>query len=311
MNRTRITAALAAVGLAAIGSLALAGPASAHDQTFDVTCTSITVNLTNYPAGSTIGGTLDGVDLGTTTFGPSFSQSAALDPAVAHSWSIVVVSGDGDHSFDRTFAGVSDPACIPVVVPPVEPPVEEEPPVVVPPAIVLEPRVQDYVDCLGGRFVLDNTGSNQPVTFTVQQTAYQVAAGAALHTDADGTLYQPVDGLYTVTALDQTWEFASAGNCPVDEPEEPATTVVPPVTATPVTPATPVVPVTPAAPTTPATLTAITPATPAPAAAARALSDTDSLAFTGSSSTPVVIAAAAMLAAGIALVAWRRKRATQ
>lgn len=223
MTTTRTTAAISAailIGVPLTG-LMLAAPAQAHDAGITSTCTSLSANLSNYPGGSIIGGIVDGVDLGTSTFGPSFSQTLPLDPSIPHTWTITVKSGDGDSRYDFTKTGASDPACIPVAVPPAE-----EPPVITPPPVVVtEPRVQDYVDCLGGRFVLDNTGSTTDVTYVVQGTSYVVPAGTATRTDADGTLYQPYDGTYTITAGDQTWTFPTAGNCPTEEPTPP---VVPP-----------------------------------------------------------------------------------
>lgn len=334
-------------------ALAAAPAAEAHDQALAVSCTSIGLTLTNYPQGSTVSGTVDGVDLGSSTFGPSFSQSAALDPAVPHTWSIVVVSGDGDHRFDRTFVGQSDPACIPVVTPPVTtppvvvppteeptppvttppttiPPVDEPttPPVVTPPVDVIAPLVQDYVSCTGGAFVLDNTGSTVPVVYTINGIDFTVPAGAAVHTDADGTLISPVDGSiirdlpgrFYVTAADRSWTFTApkASECgtvpptevPTDEPTTPETTA-------PVTPTTPEVAPTVAPTVAPVTLTT-TPApvaatvTPAPVAADTTTAP-DGLAYTG---TPLAvwIAAAfalALLALGIVLAARRRQVAAE
>lgn len=323
-----------------LAGLAFASSASAHDGGITATCNSLTANLTNYPAGSTIGGTLDGLDLGTSTFGPSFSQTATLDPAVPHVWSITVTSGDGDPRYTFTTAGTSDPACIPVVVPPVE----EPPVVVVPPAPVF--YVQDFIDCLGGRFVLDNTSNDVDATYTVNGVAYLVPAGSALHTDADGTIIQPNTALgapYTITAGEQTWTFPSSGNCPTTPPvttdPEPTTPpVVLPPTDEPTEPSTP--PVTPSAPaTTPgetgATPNTSTPATPqssqpnspttvqnvaatAPDVVPTASPDeqrAEALAFTGTSDVIARIAlAAVLLAAGFGIIistVLRRRRAEE
>lgn len=222
--KKRTIIGLAVIAAAVATMFAAPTVASAHDKKITATCTSLSANLTNYPAGSTIGATLDGVDLGTTTFGPSYSDSVALDPAVAHTWTIKVTSGDGDKRYNFTENGKSDPRCIPVVTPPVV-------------VDVVQPHIQDYIDCLGGRFVLDNTGSTVAVTYTVQGTAVVVPAGQAIHTDADSTLYQPLDGTYTVTAGDKVWTFPTAGNCPTDQPTDPN----PPVT-TPEVPSSPVTP---------------------------------------------------------------------
>lgn len=94
-----------------------------------------------------------------------------------------------------------------------------------PPAPVTEPRVQDYISCKGGAFVLDNTGSTVDVTYTINDLPYVVPAGQAVHTDADGTILQPNSDYegYTIVAGETSWNFPSAGNCPVPEPETPVT----------------------------------------------------------------------------------------
>lgn len=244
-RRTTAVIASAVIIGAPLAGLAFASSASAHDGGITATCTSLSANLTNYPAGSTIGGTLDGVDLGTSTFGPAFSQTAALDPAVPHAWSIKVVSGDGDPRYSFTSAGTSDPACIPVVTPP-----PTTPPVITPPAPLF--YVQDFIDCLGGRFVLDNIGNTVDATFVAQGVAYLVPAGTAIHTDADGTLLQPTGGDYTITAGEQAWTFPSSGNCPTTPPTTDPEPTTPPVVVPPTDEPTeqPSVPVTP--PSTPA-----------------------------------------------------------
>lgn len=318
MTTTRTTAAISAVILIGVPvtGLRIASSAQAHDGGITATCTSLSANLSNYPGGSTIGGIVDGVDLGTSTFGPSFSQTLPLDPIIPHTWTITVKSGDGDSRYDFTKTGASDPACIPVVVPPVE-----EPPVITPPpVIVTEPRVQNYVDCLGGRFVLDNTASTTDVTYVVQGTSYVVPAGTATHTDHDGTLYQPYDGTYTITAGEQTWTFPTAGNCPTEEPTPP---VVPPTdepTEQPTVPVTPTQPSSPPAtpgstspestsPIPPSTLPSSPTAEPNAATTVSTITPTvspvvqpvDALAYTGARDLTAWIAlAAALIAAGIA-----------
>lgn len=235
-TRTAATVAIAAA-LVAAPVIGVASAAQAHDQALSVTCTQISLNLTNYPSGSTVGGIIDDVDLGTSTFGPSFSQSAPLDPAVPHTYTITVVSPDGVGN--KKFTGKSDPACIPVVTTPpvvVLPTEEPTPPVVTPPVVdVVEPRIQDYVKCEGAAFVLDNTGSTVPVRYLVSgdvRHEYVVPAGQTIHTDADGTLINPGPSGYTITAGDKTWTFPTSDNCPTTPPTttEPATppVVVPP-----------------------------------------------------------------------------------
>jgi hypothetical protein len=315
MTTTRTTAAISAAILIAVplAGLSIASSAQAHDGGITATCTSLSANLSKYPGGSTIGGIVDGINLGTSTFGPSFSQTLPLDPTIPHTWTITVKSGDGDSRYDFEKTGASDPACIPVVVPPVE-----EPPIVTPPPVVVtEPRAQNYADCLGGRFVLDNTGSTTDATYVVQGTSYVVPAGTALHTDADadGTLYQPYDGTYTITAGDQTWTFPTAGNCPTEEvlpTDEPTEQPSPPAEHTPspsqpgATGATP----NPSTPSTPQSSQPNTPTTVQNVAAtvpdavptvSPVAQPADALAYTGTRDLTAWIAlAAALIAAGIA-----------
>lgn len=62
-------------------------------------------------------------------------------------------------------------------------------------------HVQDYVKCDGAAFVLDALKSNVAITYDINGTKFEVPAGKAVHTDANGAaLIQPVDGKYTVTA---------------------------------------------------------------------------------------------------------------
>lgn len=318
MTTTRTTAAISAAILIGVpvAGLAFASSAQAHDGGITATCTSLSANLSNYPGGSTIGGIVDGIDLGTSTFGPSFSQTLPLDPTTPHTWTITVKSGDGDSRYDFTKTGASDPACIPVVVPPVE-----EPPVITPPPVVVtEARIQDFIDCLGGRFVLDNTASNADVTYLVNGTSYGVPTGTATHTDADGTIYQPVDGTYTITAGDQTWTFPTAGNCPTEEPtppvvppsdeptEQPSEPVTPP--STPLEPGEPGTTPIRSTPTTPAPSQPIAPtpaqpvvssAPPAVPTVSPVVQPADALAYTGTRDLTAWIAvAAALITAGIA-----------
>ncbi|WIB36462.1 hypothetical protein [Curtobacterium sp. MCJR17_043] len=85
-------------------------------------CTQLHVALANYPANSTVDVVLDDTDHGTTTFGPSaFDTTFPLDTTRKHTWSVSVTSGDGDHAFDKTFAGESTDACL-TVAPPVPTP---------------------------------------------------------------------------------------------------------------------------------------------------------------------------------------------
>lgn len=61
-------------------------------------------------------------------------------------------------------------------------------------------HIQDYVKCEGGAFVLDALGSNVDITYAINGVKINVPAGTAVHTDADGSLIQPADGKYIVTA---------------------------------------------------------------------------------------------------------------
>ena len=72
MTTTRTTAAISAAILIGVpvAGVAFASAAQAHDGGITATCTSLSANLSNYPSGSTIGGIVDGIDLGTSTFGP-------------------------------------------------------------------------------------------------------------------------------------------------------------------------------------------------------------------------------------------------
>jgi hypothetical protein len=325
VNRKIKTLAPYGVGLLAIvGVLAAPQAAQAHDQAIKVSCTSIGLSLSNYPANSTVRPIVDGVDYGTIPFGPTYSQSLALDPAVPHSYDITVISGDGDHNFDRVFIGKSDPKCLPPVEPPVTPPT--------PVPDVVAPQVQDYRDCDGGTFVLDNSGSNVAVTYYVNGLDFVVAAGEVARTDFDGYIVEPdaAFGGYTVTAGEKSWTFPAAADCevvppvvtpptetpvpPIDEPEEPTTPVTPPVdeptvpVEEPTTPATPVTPVTPEAP-----VAVVTPAPVAPtlvaaleddaplriAAVDEAPATDTALAYTGTNATEAWVATLAALGAAL------------
>lgn len=224
MKRTLTIATGVLVGLAAV---AIAGaPASAHTPEVSVDCDSIELTLTGYPAGSTVGGTLDGADVGTTTFDGSFSSGPfALDPTVAHTWSIVIDSSDGE-KYDKVITGSSDPDCIP-----------EEPPVVPEkPEPVVTVEVGEDGDCETGIVTRYET------PFTADWSLI----------DNVWVLGEPVAGETVITNRP-----ATEVECPVEEPpteeppvvvppvEEPPAVVTPPVEA-PVTPPTvdQVVPVT-------------------------------------------------------------------
>lgn len=102
---------------------------------------------------------------------------------------------------------------------------------------VIEPHIQDYINCKGAAFVLDNTSSTVDVTYDINGLIYVVPAGKAIHTDAEGTIIQPNSDYegYTIKAGDNTWHFESAGNCP-------STPTTPPVTPEPTPTDTPTLP---------------------------------------------------------------------
>lgn len=84
---------------------------------------------------------------------------------------------------------------------------------------VAEPHIQDFVGECDAAFVLDNSGSNIPVTYTINGVSYVVPAESGLHTDFDGTRIQPnLEGEPYVITTDtgQTWTFP--GNVCVDTP---------------------------------------------------------------------------------------------
>ena len=93
--------------------LASAGAASAHTPELTVTCDSIQLDLTNYPAeGNFLTAVLDGQDL-SGPFGNQFhSGSIALDPTVPHTWTILIDSSDG-YAYDKDLSGSSSEDCIP------------------------------------------------------------------------------------------------------------------------------------------------------------------------------------------------------
>lgn len=99
---------------------------------------------------------------------------------------------------------------------------------------VSAPLIQTFPSCKGLALVLDNTGSNVDVTYIVNGLPTLVKRGTAVHTDADGFLYQPTEVGYTITAGDRTWTIPSAGNCPTDAPDEPTEPEHEPTTSQPV-----------------------------------------------------------------------------
>ncbi|MFD3797112.1 LAETG motif-containing sortase-dependent surface protein [Streptomyces californicus] len=98
--------AAAVVGLT--GGVISAGPAAAHTPTWAVTCSEVTVDLTNYTAGvpNTVTVTVDGKDLlPTETFGREFHKKLRLpehDEPVTVRLVVKDAEGDGKYSIDKT-----------------------------------------------------------------------------------------------------------------------------------------------------------------------------------------------------------------
>ncbi|WP_050486856.1 LAETG motif-containing sortase-dependent surface protein [Streptomyces sp. CNS654] len=98
--------AAAVVGLT--GGAISAGPAVAHTPTWAVTCSEVTVDLTNYTSDvpNTVTVSVDGKDLlPTETFGREFHKKLALpdhDEPVTVRLVVKDADGDGKHSIDQT-----------------------------------------------------------------------------------------------------------------------------------------------------------------------------------------------------------------
>ncbi len=98
--------AAAVVGLT--GGVISAGPAAAHTPTWAVTCSEVTVDLTNYTSDvpNTVTITVDGKDLlPTETFGREFHEKLALpehDKPVTVRLVVKDADGDGRHSIDKS-----------------------------------------------------------------------------------------------------------------------------------------------------------------------------------------------------------------
>ncbi|MFG6401867.1 LPXTG cell wall anchor domain-containing protein [Microbacterium sp. P04] len=135
------TLGLLGLGAAALVTFGIPAAAQAHTPELAFDCDSLEISLTGYPADSTVLATIDGKTQGAQTFTNSYSSGVIkLDSTVAHTFSVVVDSSDGD-AYDWEKSGSTTPCEPPVVTPPVEPPVVTppvEPPVVTPP---VEPPV--------------------------------------------------------------------------------------------------------------------------------------------------------------------------
>ncbi|MBM7053146.1 MULTISPECIES: LAETG motif-containing sortase-dependent surface protein [Streptomyces] len=122
--------AAAVVGLT--GGVISAGPAAAHTPTWAVTCSEVTVDLTNYTSDvpNTVTVTVDGKDLlPTETFGREFHKKLTLpehDKPVTVRLVVKDADGDGKHSIDKSeTAKVCDEE--PSPTPPEETPSEPTP----------------------------------------------------------------------------------------------------------------------------------------------------------------------------------------
>lgn len=100
MKRSTIGVAAASAGLlAAITTGALV--AQAHDNTFTADCTGYALHLSNYPAHSSVTGTVDGAAI-TITFAAKYDLVKTWT-GNTHSIHLSVTSGDGDHRYDKKF----------------------------------------------------------------------------------------------------------------------------------------------------------------------------------------------------------------
>lgn len=214
--RTTLAAA-AALALAGVGLVAGTTAAAAHDASASLDCEGWTASASAYPADAHGLVIADGVTIHDGTFGGAGTLEGAW-PAEAdsHRLQVTITSTDGwpDYVVDETVDG-----CAPVVDPPAEP--EPETPLV-------DPQVQTFIGECDAAFVLDNVGGAVPVYWTINGAhTYLVPAGEVVHTDADGTRIEPVDGEYQLLAhLTQRpleavvgyWTFP-AGDCIAPQPE--------------------------------------------------------------------------------------------
>lgn len=337
MRKRLITAAAAVVTVGLIGGGAYA--ASAH--TPDISCTPsgvVHIQLSSYPAGSTVTGTIGDAPVGPATFGPdTFTASEKVDLTVEHGYDITVIGSDGQGN--EHWTGTTSVLCGVPVTPPVteaptpEPtpstPVETPTPTPTPtpstPVDVVEPRIQDYVTCKGAAFVLDNTASTVEVTYTVAGKQFVVPAGTAVHTDADGFLFPADIGVYKITTYpgDKTWAFAPPSDCavvtppvetPTPQPTGPATGAPTP-TPTASTPVLVPVPTSPSGTTSVSTTTSPSSVTPEPSRTASpvaaASTSPGELAYTGTDRTTLTIGIVAfvlLVLAGTTILIRRRHR---
>jgi hypothetical protein len=113
-----LTTAALATGLALI---AVAAPASAHNNTVNPTCSNLSVDITNYATKSTndksntLKVVIDGTTEVNTTFGASYSQTFTYSSTAVHSWSVTVVAYDNSQ-YNVNESGTTTP-CTTTVTP--------------------------------------------------------------------------------------------------------------------------------------------------------------------------------------------------
>lgn len=188
------TLAATAALMLALGGVALtATAAQAHTPSISASCEGVTLTATSYDGKKenrwhvVVG---DKAESG--IFGADFTRTLPVpqDGAVT-SWKATIAAHDGGYRQEKS-GTVGPCGTVPVIA----------------------PQIQDYMDCTGGAFVLDNTGSNRDVVYTVNGTTYTVAAGTVVHTP------RVQAASYTITAADKSWTFAGLAPQSVD-PEAP------------------------------------------------------------------------------------------
>lgn len=92
-----------------------------------------------------------------------------------------------------------------------------------PPTLISDPHIQDYLPACDAesreaKFVLDNTGSTEAVTYTINGAAHIVGAGLAAHVPAG---IVPAEGkTFMITAGEKNWSF-TVEPCEPPRPEQP------------------------------------------------------------------------------------------
>lgn len=192
----RRSAAIATAGMAAmIGSVVLAGPASAHVPSWSVTCDSVTVDLTAYNSHvrntvtlTVVGGEGALVDQ---TFGSAFHFRDALPPHDAPlALHLVVTAGDGErYGKDETMTA---PVCAqpsspsPSTTAPTSPPTTAATtaPATAPPGTTAAPSTSPApaaaTTAAGGSGDLAETGSSNATPMIAGIAVAVVAAGGGL-----------------------------------------------------------------------------------------------------------------------------------